>query len=188
MTRKLGLGAFALLLILALPVAASTFVHVSTQELTAQADAVIRGRVMEVNSYWNAEATMIFTEAVVRVDQTLVGTAPRYVTLRTFGGTVGSYTVEAAGFPEFRVNESMVAFIKAGADGTHEILGYREGQYRVMRTRTGEVVAVSMVDNGADYLAADGSRSAEPKVMALDAFSNRIREYGRRAGRLVASE
>jgi hypothetical protein len=186
MVRRLGWGLIGL--VLAAPVAASTFVHVSPQELTAQADAVIRGRVMEVHSYWNASATMIFTEALVRVDQTLVGEAPRYVTLRTFGGTVGSYTVEASGFPEFRQNESLVAFIKAGEDGTHEILGYREGQYRVMRSRTGEILAVSMVEGNARYLSADGRVAAEPQVQPFKDFAARIREYGRRAGRMVGDE
>jgi hypothetical protein len=188
MVRKLVWAGLALILALPVSVAASTFVHVSPRELTAQADAVIRGQVLEVRSFWNDSATMILTDALVRVDETLVGEAPRYVTLRTFGGTVGGYTVEAAGFPEFRQNESMVAFIKAGSDGTHEILGYREGQYRVMRSRSGQILAVSMVENEARYLTPDGRADAEPRVMPLGDFAARIRQFGRAAGRVVDGE
>jgi hypothetical protein len=82
----------------------------------------------------------------------------------------------------------MIAFIKAGTDGTHEILGYREGQYRVMRSRTGEILAVSMVEGNARYLSADGRVAAEPQVQPLKDFAARIREYGRRAGRMVGDE
>jgi len=167
---------------------ASTFVHVSTRELTARADAVIRGKILEVHSFWNDSATMILTEALVRVDETLVGEAPAYVTLRTFGGTVGDYTIEAAGFPEFRQNESMVAFIKAIDGGRHEVLGYREGQYRVMRSRSGEILAVSMVENEARYLSPDGRVDNEPRVLPLGDLAQRIRQFGRAAGRVVDGE
>ncbi len=188
MVRKLAWVVLTLVLSLPVSAVASTFVHMSQEELTAQSDAVIRGRIVEVSSFWNASATMILTEALIRVDETLVGQAPRYVTLRTFGGTVGSYTVEAAGFPEFRLNESMIAFIGADEDGSMRILGYREGQYRVMRSRDGEVLAVPMVENNARFLTKDGRLAPAPRPVPLRQLSAEIREHGRRAGRLVSAE
>jgi hypothetical protein len=45
-----------------------------------------------------------------------------------------------------------------------------------------------MVEGNARYLTPDGRAAAEPPVMPYQAFAARIRDYGRRAGRLVAGE
>ena len=74
----------------------------TTKDLVAASDTVVRGRVVSVESFWNDPHTLIVTEAVFEVETPLVGTAPRYVTLRTAGGTVDGFTVEASGFPRFR--------------------------------------------------------------------------------------
>jgi hypothetical protein len=181
MARRIVLGLTALVLS-ALPLAASTFVHMSPEELVAGSDAVIRGRVVEVHSFWDAAGKLIHTEALVRVDERLIGEAAGFVTLRTVGGTVGSYTVEAHGFPEFRQNESLIAFIKQQQDGTARIVGYREGQFRVMRSPEGRVWAMPMVEGR--YLTKDGRQAPPARAVTLEEFRDRVRDIGRRQGRV----
>src|SRR5687768_18269384 len=82
MARRILVGLTALVLS-ALPLAASTFVHMSPEELVAGSDAVIRGKIVEVHSFWDAAGTLIHTEALVRVDERMIGEAPGFVTLRT---------------------------------------------------------------------------------------------------------
>jgi hypothetical protein len=89
-----------------MPAAASTFLAVSREELVERTDAVVAGRVIEVSSFWNAEHTAILTEAVLEVEDSIVGAAPAYVNLRTFGGQVGNYRIEAHGFPTFQMGEA----------------------------------------------------------------------------------
>ena len=180
MARRILVGLTALVLS-ALPLAASTFVHMSPEELVAGSDAVIRGKIVEVHSFWDAAGTLIHTEALVRVDERLLGEAPGFVTLRTVGGTVGSYTVEAHGFPEFRRNESLIAFIKHQADGTARIVGYREGQFRVLRTPEGRVWAMPMVEGR--YLTKDGRVAPPARTVTLEEFRERLRDIDRNGRR-----
>jgi hypothetical protein len=87
MKREVWIPLLALALA-AVPAAASTFLYQSQAELVAQAEAVVQGRIVEVHSFWNAEHTAILTEATLEVEDAVVGAAPTYVNLRTFGGRV----------------------------------------------------------------------------------------------------
>src|SRR5687768_17934661 len=56
------------LLVAAVPANASTFLHVSRGELTARAEAVVVGTVLEVESFWSDDGRVILTEAKVLVE------------------------------------------------------------------------------------------------------------------------
>jgi hypothetical protein len=91
---------------------ASTFVALSERELVAASDAVVRGRVVSVESFWNDDHTLIISEAVFEVESAVLGSPSRFVTLRTAGGTVGENRVEAIGFPVFREGERALLFLE----------------------------------------------------------------------------
>ena len=184
MARRILLGVLALVMAATTAVSASTFVAVSQDELVRQSDAVVQGRVAKVSQFWNAEGTMIYTEAVLEVQEKLVGDTAGIIVLRTFGGTVGSYTVEAHGFPEFREGERTIVFLKALEDGAYEVNGYRQGQFRVMRDRTGKALAIPMVEDGVAYLDAEG-RGVMRRIQPLDTFKAQLRDSARAAGRLA---
>src|SRR5262245_25416560 len=86
---------------LAAPAAASTFLRTTPRALAAEAEAVVQGRVLEVTSFWNREGTVILTEAVLEVEDTLVGPDRPHLRLVTLGGEVGDVRIEAHGFPTF---------------------------------------------------------------------------------------
>src|SRR5262245_26266422 len=113
------------LLVASAPLAASTFVAMTPQQLVAQSSAVIQGDVLKVTSFWSPSGRIIVTEAMVRVTDTILGDAPSVVVLRTFGGDVGSYRVVAEGFPQFEVGQRVVLYLQSQADGTAEVTGYR---------------------------------------------------------------
>ena len=94
------LRVFAALLVIGIgsSLGASTFVAMSEKDLIASSDAVVRGQVVSVESFWNGDHTLIISEAVFEVESVIVGSASRYVTLRTAGGTVDENTVKAIGF------------------------------------------------------------------------------------------
>src|SRR4051794_613685 len=123
MRRFLWMGWAALLLAAAVPAAASTFLAMTQHELIAQSDAVVQGRVLKVSSFWSPSGRVIMSEALVQVEEKVRGNAPSVVKVRTFGGTVGGYTVEAHGFPKFAVDERVVLFLQ-NADDTAEVTGY----------------------------------------------------------------
>jgi hypothetical protein len=174
MKRLVWLGVLALALAVVVPAAASTFVALSHQELVAQSDAVVQGRVLKVSSYWGQGGRVIMTEAVIQVEEKIRGNSPSVVVVRTFGGTVGSYSVEAHGFPKFAVNERLVLYVH-NANDVAEVTGYQQGQYRIVRDRAGVEMAVSAVDGGATLLGRDGRPVTTQKVVRLDTLKNMIR-------------
>jgi hypothetical protein len=178
----------ALAALAAVPAGASTFLYVPQEELVAQAQAVVQGRVVEVNSFWNRQGTAILTEAVVEVEDTLLGRDVSHVRLITFGGEVGGYGIEAHGFPTFRKGQRLLVFLepaRAGEDGAHRVLGYRQGQFEIRVNKRGEEVAVPAWEAAEQVriLKPDGTEAAAPRAIPLAQLKSRIRETAERAGR-----
>ncbi|HXT50298.1 MAG TPA: hypothetical protein VN811_04605, partial [Thermoanaerobaculia bacterium] len=172
---------------LAVPASGSTFLHMSRAELAAKASSVVLGNVLSVESFWTKSGRIIVTEAMVEVEDAVLGEAPSVVRVRTFGGTVNGYTVEAHGFPTFEKGERLLLFLeqdKADPDATR-VLGYQEGMYRVAMDKAGREVAHPTVDAGARLLTADGKVAPVQRPVLLDDLRGEVRELGRRAGRLV---
>lgn len=181
MKRAVWIPLLALALAAA-PAAASTFLYVSQAELVGQADAVVQGRIVEVHSFWNAERTAILTEATLEVEDTVVGAAPAFVNLRTFGGQVGSYRVEAHGFPTFQLGERMLVFLEPDQDGARKVLGYLQGQFRI-QGEPGREMAMPAFATGARVLRPDGSEAPAPRPMPLAQLKQQLRETAGRVGR-----
>ena len=68
MKRLVWLALFAMMLAV-IPAGASTFQALSRGELKAQSDAVVQGKVLQVNSFWSNSGRVIVTEAMVQVDE-----------------------------------------------------------------------------------------------------------------------
>jgi len=182
----LGVG----LLLLAVPASGSTFLHMSRAELAAKASAVVVGDVLSVESFWTKDGRVIVTEAMVEVEDAILGETPSVVVVRTFGGTVNGYTVEAHGFPTFEKGQRLLLFLEQdkaepGATDATRVLGYQEGMYRVALDKAGREVAHPTVDAGARLLTADGKVAPLPRPILLDDLRGEVRELGRRAGRPV---
>jgi hypothetical protein len=175
------------LLLLAVPASGSTFIHMSRTELAEKASAVVVGNVLSVESFWTKSGRIIVTEAMVEVEDAILGETPSVVIVRTFGGTVNGYTVEAHGFPTFTEGERLLLFLeKDGADpGATRVLGYQEGLYRVAIDKAGREVAHPSVDGDARLLTADGRPAPPARPILLDDLRGQIREIGRQAGRPV---
>jgi hypothetical protein len=169
------------------PAGASTFFEVSREELVAQAEAVVQGRVVEVSSFWNREGTAIMTEAVLEIEETIVGPDRSYVRLVTFGGEVGGYVIVAHGFPTFQQGQRLLLFLeesRKSEDGAHRVLGYRQGEFEIRKDRQGRELAVPTWEaDSVRILKADGSPARVPRTVPLDEFKRQIRETAERIGR-----
>lgn len=174
MKRTVWIGLSALVLAFAIPAAASTFVALTPGELVAQSDAIVQGRVLKVSSFWSPSGRLIVSEAMIEVEETIAGRAPSVVVLRTAGGTVGGYTVEAHGFPKFAVNDRLVLFVQ-GAGDLAKVTGYQQGQYRIVRDKAGVDMAVPVLGEGVRLLRRDGGTVELPKAAPLAGFKAGIR-------------
>ena len=183
---KAWLLAAVVLVVAGAAVEASTFLAMTRDELVAGSAAVVDARVTQVKSFWNRERTAILTEALVRVDDVIVGEAPGFVKVRTFGGTVGRLRIDAPGFPTFERGQRLLLFLYVEpADGSVRVQGYRMGQYRIETAADGVERAVPMADEGMLLLRRDGKVAERPQTVALDAMKAGLRVIGERQGRVV---
>lgn len=183
MKRFVWLAVFALVLA-AIPAGASTFVALSRAELTAQSSAVVEGEVLKINSFWSPSGRLVVTEAMVQVTDKIVGNSPSVVVVRTVGGQVGGYNVEAHGFPKFQVGERLVLFLQGNVDAVTEVTGYRQGQYRVVR-EAGVEMAVPTLEDGVNLVRADGKPATRVKAMPLSDLKASLRADFERTSRLA---
>jgi hypothetical protein len=164
------------LLTLASPLLASTFVALTPGELVAGSAAIVEGDVLRVESFWDADHRVILTEAMVQVRDVIAGEVPSVVRVKTFGGTVGDYTIEAIGFPTFAKGERIVVFLEEEADpDVLRVTGFQQGLFRVAVDAAGEQVAHSAVDEGAHLVHANGRTSVIPSSLPLSQLKQQIR-------------
>lgn len=161
--------------LVAWPAGASTFLAMSQEEMVKQADAVVVGKVLQVSSFRDPSGAVILSEATIEVERTVFGEASGAVVVRTFGGTVDGYTVEAEGFPKFRNGDRVLVYLSDEVGGISQVVGYRLGEYKVLRDREGEDVAVPTLERGVRLLAADGTPAPRPRAMRLEALEDQIR-------------
>lgn len=167
-----------------LPLGASTFVAMDKAELIANSEAVVQGTVLKVNSFWDPSGRIVMTEAMIRVEDTIVGKAASVVRVQTFGGDVDGFRVEAHGFPEFKVGERMILFLAAENDGFTKVTGYQFGQYHVRRDKAGVDYAVSAIGLDTNVVTKDGRPFSRPQAVRLDTFKANVLATARRSGRI----
>ena len=133
-------------LIVALPTAGATFLAMSHEDLLRSSNAVIDGRVLQVDSFWDDDRQIIITEAIIQVWETVAGNAPTLVTVRTFGGEVDGYVIEAHGFPTFAVGERLLLFLGLEKDDVMRVTAYQQGQFRIATDDSGVELAIPATD------------------------------------------
>lgn len=180
--RRLVSMAVLLLMLAGISASASTAVAMSQRDLTQASEAVIQGQVLKIHSFWDPSGRTIVTEALVKVEEVVVGKSPTVVVVRTFGGTVDGFTVEAPGFPTFRRSERVLLFLEPEKEGVSLVAGDQLGHYKLVK-RDGREIAVPALDLGTRLLRKDGRSMARPQPVALETLKDRIRTEAARLGR-----
>ena len=103
-------------------------------ELVGDSELIFRGRVTEVQTGWEGEATQrhIVTCVTFQVDRTLKGTAPAALTLTFMGGQIDGHRLEIVGQPRFAVGERGVYFVENRGGRLCPLVRLRHGRYRVV--------------------------------------------------------
>lgn len=183
MKRLMSIG--LLLLAVSVPLSASTFLRMTRAQLLRDSASVVQGQVLKVSSFWDPTGRVIMTEAQIQVEEKVVGNAPSVVVVRTFGGTVDGYTIEAHGFPTFRAKERLLLYLEREQDGATRVTGYQQGQFRIVRDQAGVEIAVPAVDSEVNVIGRDGRPAAKAAPVRLDVLKNSIRGEARLAGRFL---
>jgi hypothetical protein len=151
MTRSRSRAALALGAVLLAGVsltAASTFLKVDIPTLKKMSESVVHAKVVDVRSAWNDEGSAIFTYVTLDVKGRLHGNADNQLVVRVPGGTVGDFTSEMEGAPQFEKGDTVVAFIARWYDGVPMVAGYAEGLSKVHEDRAGNAILEGGLANG----------------------------------------
>src|SRR5450759_5881286 len=143
--RKLPAVVILALIILFAPAkgSAAYLIHLTLEEMTAQSQAILLGRCVEVSSAWNATHSDIVTNSVFEVSQYYKGGMGKRVTITELGGQVGGWVSEYTGIPRFQVGEEAVLFVWTGPAGAHQVIGLTQGKFRVQRSGGAGAVQLS---------------------------------------------
>ena len=181
--KRMASTALLLLVLVGVPASASTFLAMSRGDLIKASGAVVQGQVLKVSSFWEPSGRIIVTEALVKVDEAILGKTATVVVVRTFGGTVDGYTVEAHGFPTFQKNERVLLFLEPESNGLTRVTGYQQGQFRIVRNKQGQEIAVPALELGTRVITREGRSIEAPRAIALDTLKGQIRAEAARLGR-----
>jgi len=155
-----------MLVLSALPVAASQFIDMPFDRVAREANLVVRGTIGETWSAWDDAHEVIFTYATVRVNRYFgETTGPDTVIIREVGGTVDGYTQEAIGFPVIRRGENVVLMLSRWEDGAdYRIHAFNQGKYLVRQRDGGEVLIADPFQQGDERM----GRERGVRTQALD--------------------
>ncbi len=138
-------GIVAGLLALAFPVVgvnATDVIPKDLRELSREAEAIVRARVIETRAAWNADRTLIWTANLVRIEETWKGSVTGFLSVVEPGGAVGDSGMVVAGAPRYQPGEDVVLFLRRDVLGQWRTHGWHQGRFTVGRDSAGRAVAV----------------------------------------------
>jgi hypothetical protein len=107
--------------------------HLSTDELSKQAEVVAVGKVSDVKSQWDKNKSRIVTQVTMAVGEYLKGNAGGLMTITTLGGEVDGVGEWYSHSPRFKNAEDVVVFAKRDKQGRYRIAGGHEGKFSVKK-------------------------------------------------------
>jgi len=122
---------------------ATVLVPADLGELSRDAVAIARGRVVAVQGLWTLNHRAIETVVSLQVEEYLKGSLGGVATFRVPGGRLGRYRSIFVGAPEFAVDQQVVVFLGAQGPAVPHVLGLSQGVFRVVPDATGAGLVVT---------------------------------------------
>jgi hypothetical protein len=105
---------------------------VPKETLVENADHIIIGNVIQTQGKWDPEHRLIYTLAIVQVNNNIGKTAlPDLVKVRFLGGTVDDITLIASGICTLETSENVLLYLREEEDGICTILWNTLGKYEI---------------------------------------------------------
>jgi hypothetical protein len=134
---RAGLMALALLAG-AVAADATSVVPPEFSQLVNDSDYIVRAVVKSVHSeYARPGSRKIVTFVELDVQETIAGTPPRPLVLRTLGGKVGEDELVLEGAPEFKVGDESIYFVRGNGKQVVPLVAMMHGVYPISRDQAG---------------------------------------------------
>jgi hypothetical protein len=158
------------------PAGATVFLPADLGDLSREAFAIARGRIVSADSRWTAsDRRSIETIVTMQADTWLKRDLGGTIQFRVPGGRVGRFRSLVVGAPAFERGQQVIVFLGAAAPALPYVLGLGQGVFRVAPGGSGFVVTPSAVlpQPGPPAPIVRGDPSRRP--MALAEFEQRVR-------------
>ena len=169
MTRIAGVSCvIALLVIAAVSVVWATEVeYVSPRQMGDESALVVRGKVASVRSFWNDAHTKIFTEAVIRVDETYKGQAAGEARVLQMGGVVDKMQMHVYGSVIWHDGEEVLLFLDRLDADRYRVAGFSQGKFDIERDPvTGEPFIRRPSEEGVEITGAPPGQGEGPLAVS----------------------
>lgn len=110
---------------------ATVLIGADLGELTRDARAIARGRVVAIDAQWTDDRRTIETLVTLEVERYLKGSLGGTLQFRVPGGELGRFRSIVVGAPVFALDERVVVFLGAQGPSIPHVLGLSQGVFRV---------------------------------------------------------
>lgn len=121
------------LTLIAATAAQAMMLEVPLETTTSKAVEIVRGEVISQSCDWDPSFQTIYTEVIVRVDESLKGglKAGHTVTIRVQGGVVDNLKFWVEHQPRFHEAEKVLLFLREAPEYGYEVQSVEQGKYTV---------------------------------------------------------
>jgi len=116
-------------LLLSDAVLAEMLQKLSLEQLTHEADVIVKGRIQKVNSQETPDRSAINTLVEVAVEEQWKGPKTSTLVVSQPGGSARGITQAVPGLPHFFPGEEVILFLKQAGGGRFVTVGGRQGKY-----------------------------------------------------------
>jgi hypothetical protein len=155
---------------------ATTLVYLPFEQQVDDAGLIVVAVAATRTSSWDTGRTMIHTDIVFRVEETVKGQASGAVTVRQLGGVVGDVGQAVAGTPVFGIGKRYVLFLEPSGEGTYRVVGFSQGSYAVALDGKGKsTVQPQLAAPGGVRILGGGQTVQAANGQTLQEFLARVR-------------
>ena len=114
---------------------------VSIKELALESTAIVVGKCIKRESFWNDKRTQILTEVKIQTAESIKGKPGSEVVITIPGGRVGNTIYEVSDMPVFVEGEEVLVFLWRHPSGKNLVTGALQGKLTVVEDKkTGKKV------------------------------------------------
>lgn len=163
------------------PVEATVLIPAELGELSREAGAIVRGRVISVDSHWTDDRRGVETRVTLDVESSLKGSFGATVTFRVPGGRIGRLRSFVIGAPQFTLDERVIVFLGHRGPSVPHLLGLGQGVYRIRAEGAEErVTPVALVGTITPQRLVRGDPARRP--WSLEAFEREVQALAQSGG------
>jgi len=133
MSDKRALVFLLLFVVSVVSARATVLIPADLGELSRDALAIVRGRVIALDAQWTEDRGTIETIVTLDVERYLKGALGATLRFRVPGGELGRFRSVVVGAPAFAIDQHVVVFLGARGPSVPHLLGMSQGVFRIAR-------------------------------------------------------